>query len=89
MPRQARVITRRSICFEFAPTGMSTYVVSKHAVLGLTRKLASEFGGDAITVNCIQPGAIVTGITAAEYGRKVSFREHGRRCIYLWAAILC
>ncbi|MDE0748261.1 MAG: SDR family NAD(P)-dependent oxidoreductase [Porticoccaceae bacterium] len=73
---QARVIMIGSICSEFAPAGMSAYVVSKHAVLGLTRALASEFGGDGITVNCIQPGAIVTGITAAGFEGNSPFREH-------------
>lgn len=73
---QARIIMIGSICSEFAPSGMSAYVVSKHAVLGLTRALASEFGTDGITVNCIQPGAIVTGITAAAFEGDISFREH-------------
>jgi 3-oxoacyl-[acyl-carrier protein] reductase len=43
----------------------SIYCASKSGVLGLTRALAVELGRDGITVNCICPGPIHTGMTAA------------------------
>ncbi len=42
----------------------STYVVAKHASVGLTRALAVDLGKEGITVNCVCPGPIRTGITA-------------------------
>lgn len=36
------------------------YVVSKHALLGLTRSMAVDFAADNIRVNCVCPGAIDT-----------------------------
>ena len=36
------------------------YVVSKHALLGLTRSMALDFAGNHIRVNCVCPGAIDT-----------------------------
>jgi len=41
----------------------SAYVAAKHGVIGLTRALAMELGEFGITVNCIQPGPIRTGMT--------------------------
>ena len=43
----------------------SAYVAAKHGVIGLTRALAMELGEFGITVNCVQPGPIRTGMTAA------------------------
>lgn len=43
----------------------SAYTVSKHGVIGLTRSLAVELGGRGITVNCVCPGPIRTGMTSA------------------------
>ncbi|MDB3937074.1 SDR family oxidoreductase [bacterium] len=41
----------------------SPYTAAKHGVIGLTRSLAVELGGENITVNCICPGPIRTGMT--------------------------
>jgi 3-oxoacyl-[acyl-carrier protein] reductase len=43
----------------------SPYTAAKHAVIGLTRSLAVELGDRGITVNCICPGPIRTGMTEA------------------------
>lgn len=43
----------------------SPYAASKHGVIGLTRALAVELGREGITVNCVCPGPIRTGMTAA------------------------
>jgi len=43
----------------------SAYAAAKAGVTGLTRALAVELGRDGITVNCICPGPILTGMTAA------------------------
>ena len=43
----------------------SAYVVAKHASMGLTRAMAVDLGKEGITVNCVCPGPIRTGITAA------------------------
>ncbi|MFL6816846.1 MAG: SDR family NAD(P)-dependent oxidoreductase [Bradyrhizobium sp.] len=42
----------------------SAYSAAKAGVVGLTRSLAVELGRDGITVNCICPGPITTGMTA-------------------------
>lgn len=41
----------------------SPYTAAKTGVIGLTRSLAVELGGEGITVNCICPGPIHTGMT--------------------------
>jgi 3-oxoacyl-[acyl-carrier protein] reductase len=41
-------------------TGIQAYCSSKHAVVGLTRQLAHEFGPFGITVNSVAPGFIRT-----------------------------
>ena len=41
----------------------SPYAASKTGLVGLTRSFAVEFGKEGITVNCICPGAVHTGLT--------------------------
>jgi 3-oxoacyl-[acyl-carrier protein] reductase len=48
-----------------ATATMSAYTASKHGVIGLTKGLAVELGREGVTVNCICPGPIRTGMTAA------------------------
>jgi 3-oxoacyl-[acyl-carrier protein] reductase len=47
-----------------ATSGIAPYTSSKHGVIGLTRSLAVELGKSGVTVNCICPGPINTGMTA-------------------------
>ncbi|AMO72917.1 3-oxoacyl-ACP reductase [Sphingorhabdus sp. M41] len=48
-----------------ATPGNSPYAAAKHGVIGLTRGLAVDLGRDGITVNCVCPGPVRTGITDA------------------------
>ena len=47
-----------------ATKGVAAYTAAKTGVVGLTRSLAVEFGMRGITVNCICPGPINTGMTS-------------------------
>jgi 3-oxoacyl-[acyl-carrier protein] reductase len=68
-----------------ATAGLSPYTASKHGVVGLTRALAVELGATGVTVNCVCPGPINTGMTAAipddmkaKYARRrVPLRRYG------------
>ncbi|MBW2245068.1 MAG: SDR family oxidoreductase, partial [Deltaproteobacteria bacterium] len=40
------------------------YAASKHGVVGLTRALAVDLGARGVTVNCVCPGPVNTGMTA-------------------------
>lgn len=63
----------------------SPYSAAKTGVIGLTRSLAVELGPEGITVNCVCPGPIRTGMTAGipeeqkeTYARRrVALRRYG------------
>lgn len=52
-----------SIC---ATAGGTAYTASKHALLGVTRQLAHQYGKDGIRTNAICPGAVMTGLCPKE-----------------------
>lgn len=68
-----------------ATAGLAAYTASKHAVIGLTKSFAVELGRKGVTVNCICPGPIRTGMTAGisdaekeSYAkRRVPLRRYG------------
>ena len=45
--------------------GLAAYAATKAGVVGLTKSFAVELGRLGVTVNCICPGPILTGMTAA------------------------
>jgi 3-oxoacyl-[acyl-carrier protein] reductase len=59
-----RIVTIGSVMSRFGAPGLVAYAASKHAVLGMTRAMASELGVHGITVNCVQPGSICTPMSA-------------------------
>jgi 3-oxoacyl-[acyl-carrier protein] reductase len=44
--------------------GSACYAASKAGLIGFSRVLAGEVGGDGITVNCVSPGRIKTAMAA-------------------------
>ncbi|MDO7836465.1 SDR family NAD(P)-dependent oxidoreductase [Sphingobium sp. HBC34] len=69
-----------------ATARQSAYSAAKAGVIGLTRSLAVELGREGMTVNCICPGPIETGIThdipaedkALYAKRRTALRRYGK-----------
>lgn len=82
----ARIVNIASTEALGATSRDSPYSAAKAAVTGLTRALAVELGPEGITVNCICPGPILTGMTDAIADadkqtfakRRTAMRRYGR-----------
>lgn len=72
---RGRIILIGSVMSSFGEAGMTAYSASKHAVLGMTKSAAAEVGAYGITVNCIQPGAIDTPMTAPAFAAMPELRQ--------------
>jgi len=60
---EGRIINIASTEALGSSSGTGPYCVAKHGVIGLTRSMAVELGARGVTVNCICPGPILTGMT--------------------------
>lgn len=71
-----RVINVGSALSLLGSPELAAYSASKHAVAGLTKTIASEWGVDGITANCIFPGAIMTNMTRDVFRKDKDYRDY-------------
>lgn len=81
--KAGRIINIGSILSRYGDANLIAYSASKHAILGLTRALATELGPLGITVNCVQPGVIVTGMTRPMFAERPESEAYYRTRIPL------
>ncbi|HEY5663385.1 MAG TPA: SDR family NAD(P)-dependent oxidoreductase [Ilumatobacter sp.] len=62
---EGRVVNIASTESIVTTAGLAAYTATKAGVVGLTKSMAVELGQHGVTVNCICPGPITTGMTAA------------------------
>jgi NAD(P)-dependent dehydrogenase (short-subunit alcohol dehydrogenase family) len=63
LPRgRGRIINMASVAGLNGTGGGAAYIAAKHGVVGLTKQMAVTYGARGITVNCVCPGAIPTGL---------------------------
>jgi NAD(P)-dependent dehydrogenase (short-subunit alcohol dehydrogenase family) len=55
-----RIVNMASNSYSLYVQGLTHYVATKGALIGLTRGLASDFGDHGITVNAVAPGPTIT-----------------------------
>ena len=60
--RWGRVINIASLAGLYGAPYVAAYTASKHALVGLTKALATEVSGKGVTVNAICPGFAATDI---------------------------
>lgn len=61
------IISVASVCGVIAMPNRPAYTASKHAIVGLTKNLATDLASHGIRVNAIAPGTIRTPLTDAYY----------------------
>jgi 3-oxoacyl-[acyl-carrier protein] reductase len=64
--RPGRIVTISSISGIIGNRGQVNYSASKAGIIGATKALALELAKRNITVNCVAPGLIDTGLVSSE-----------------------
>jgi NAD(P)-dependent dehydrogenase (short-subunit alcohol dehydrogenase family) len=80
------IINMSSIGWMIPSMRVPVYVTAKAAVIGMTRSLAHEVGGDGVRVNAVLPGAILTDRQrelwfTEEYKQQILSRQAIKRMI--------
>jgi NAD(P)-dependent dehydrogenase (short-subunit alcohol dehydrogenase family) len=73
--RAGRIINLGSIMSDMGGPDLFVYGTSKHAVAGMTKSMAVDLGQFGITANYLQPGAIITALSAPFFEDK-EFRQY-------------
>lgn len=68
---EGRIVNISSIIAATGFSGLSVYGATKAGLEGFTRSLARELGRRGITVNCVAPGYMETGMTAGLAGDRL------------------
>lgn len=63
-PEQCAIVNMASIHGTVAAIGNGAYTAAKHAVVGLTKNAAAEYGPRGLRINCVGPGYIDTPLLA-------------------------
>jgi A-factor type gamma-butyrolactone 1'-reductase (1S-forming) len=69
------IVNTASVGGLLAMPGASVYVASKHAVIGLTKSAAIEYGPHGIRVNAVSPGAVRTEMLRQVFGNDTALDE--------------
>ncbi|MEM9618962.1 MAG: SDR family oxidoreductase [Pseudomonadota bacterium] len=72
---KGRIINLGSIMSDMGGPNLFVYGTSKHAVAGMTKSMAVDLGQYGVTANYLQPGAIVTALSAPFFEDK-EFRQY-------------
>lgn len=63
-PEQCAIVNMASIHGTVAAIGNGAYTAAKHAVVGLTKNAAAEYGPQGLRINCVGPAYIDTPLLA-------------------------
>lgn len=63
-PEESAIVNMASIHGTVAALGNSAYTATKHAVVGLTKNAAAEYGPQGLRINAVGPGYIDTPLLA-------------------------
>jgi NAD(P)-dependent dehydrogenase (short-subunit alcohol dehydrogenase family) len=64
--KRGNIVNMSSICGFVGQAGTAAYVATKHAVIGLTKTVALEYGAQGIRCNAVCPTYVQTPLTLAE-----------------------
>jgi NAD(P)-dependent dehydrogenase (short-subunit alcohol dehydrogenase family) len=70
------IVNTSSVAGHIGMAGASIYIASKHAVEGLTKTAALEFGAQGVRVNAVAPAVIETDMIDRFAGKDGPVREH-------------
>ena len=63
LPRgYGRIVNMASVAGLNGTGGGAAYIAAKHGVVGLTRQMAVVYSSRGVTINCVCPGPILTGL---------------------------
>lgn len=58
--RKGTIVVVSSLAGHFAPPELAGYSTAKHALTGLTKSMARDYGPQGVRVNCVSPGWVRT-----------------------------